>query len=95
MIQQTKLFKSVESKPLFKAIWWIEHVLDNPDLVFKSPADDRFFIVQNSLDIYCFFVAVCVMFIFNVVYNLRRAKSSKNISKKDAKQKVRKNGKKD
>lgn len=93
VIRQTKLFKSSESMPLNKAMWWIEHVLANPDLVFRSPADDRFFIVQNSLDIYCFYVALCVMFIFNIVYNLRKAKDVENAIKKEAKHKNRKNGK--
>ncbi|KAL5291059.1 hypothetical protein ACFFRR_010461 [Megaselia abdita] len=98
VVNQSKLFKSGESKPLDKAIWWIEHVLANPDLVFKSPADDRFFIIQNSLDIYCFFVSLFVLFLFNFIYNLRKAKSAKKTAKKEAKLsklKTKKNGKRE
>lgn len=59
MMRRSQIFRDQETKPLDRALWWIEYALRHPNVAtMKSPTIELGTIRANLWDVYALYVAI-------------------------------------
>lgn len=74
MQQKSKIFRAQPQKPLERAIFWINWILENPELAQSISTHQYYgFFIENSLDVLMFISIVILMIIYfsiKIVYKI-------------------------
>uniref|UniRef100_A0A182K8V2 UDP-glycosyltransferases domain-containing protein n=1 Tax=Anopheles christyi TaxID=43041 RepID=A0A182K8V2_9DIPT len=73
MLRRAMYFRDQPEKPLERAIWWIEYVLRHPTVEhLRSPTLKLGTLKAHLLDVYAFFAGVIGVFLWLIVFIIRR-----------------------
>ena len=91
MMETSRLFKDLPTKPLDTAVWWTEYVLRNGDTSFLKPLGiHQTWYERRLLDVWAFILTTLIITVISMIYaatkcTRRMMRPSESVQKKKVK----------